>query len=75
MPKHLVGFAAPLTGDVYCFNTAQGDGTLVTWSSEGTATNIAEKLFGMAVDDLMGADYEENLKRLEAVLRAESAGQ
>jgi hypothetical protein len=25
LPKHLVGFAATITGDVYCFNTSQGD--------------------------------------------------
>lgn len=27
LPKHLVGFAATITGDVYCFNTSQGDET------------------------------------------------
>jgi hypothetical protein len=49
----------------------QDDGTQVTWGLEGTATGPIGGYFAIMIDDWVGSDYEDGLRRLKHVVEAE----
>jgi hypothetical protein len=64
---NLVEFKTPTpmqSTDVIAFE-ADGDGTRVTWSNEGTLP-FPMRFFGLVIDRVVGTDYGRGLERLRA---------